>query len=196
MSFRVISWIVLFLSISCTTAPTNTTSPTAANPTTEAAGGTTPKEPGDDSPNDFAGTAGLVEKKRADIPPVILKEIRTGRHPKFDRVVFEFEGNQIPGYRVEYVDKPVRNCGPGEVVQVNGYGFLLVQMMPAQAHTNEGQPTIKEQSYAPNLPVIKELKSLCDFEADGQWVLGLSAPNRYRVLELSNPARLVIDVRH
>jgi len=28
------------------------------------------------------------------------------------------------------------------------------------------------------------------------WVLAVQSPNRYRVLELEDPARLVIDVRH
>jgi hypothetical protein len=47
-----------------------------------------------------------------------------------------------------------------------------------------------------NFPIMKELKSICDFEADVQWVLGVSKPNKYRVLELSNPSRLVIDIKH
>lgn len=158
-------------------------------------GGTVPKEPGDTSPEQFTGTAGIVEVKRPDIPPTQLREIRTGQHPNFDRVVFEFDGDSVPGYRIEYVDKPIRSCGAGEIVQIGGYGFLLVQMSPAQAHTEEGQPTIKAREFAPDLAVIKELKSLCDFEANVQWVMGLSSPNRYRVLELTNPARLVIDVR-
>ena len=194
--------LVLLASVSCTKTPVvNQPAPTpspniSASPTAEASGGVAPKEPGDTSPEQFAGTAGIVEIKRSDIPPVLLKAIRTGRHMNFDRVVFEFEGNQVPGYHIEYVDKPVRNCGPGEVVQVSGYGFLFVQMIPAQAHTDDGEATIKERAFAPNLPIIKELKVLCDFEADVQWILGLSSPNRYRVLELSNPARLVIDIRH
>lgn len=199
----VIFTVLCSLVISCSKGqdPSQRATPTVlstpvTSPAAEAGGGTTPKEPGDNSPEQFAGTAGIVETKRPEIPPVILKAVRTGRHQNFDRVVFEFEGNQLPGYRIEYVDKPVRNCGPGEVVQIGGYGFLLVQMIPAQAHTNEGQPTIKERAFAPNLPLIKELKMLCDFEADVQWILGLSAPNRYRALELSSPARLVIDVRH
>jgi hypothetical protein len=155
-----------------------------------------PKEAGDTSSEQFEGTGGMTEVKRQNVTPSILKAIRTGRHPNFDRVVFEFEGNQIPGYHVEYIDTPVRTCGAGEVVQVSGYGFLLIRMMPAQAHRNDGRPTISERAFAPNLPLIKELKQLCDFEAEVEWVLGLSSPNRYPVLELSDPARLVVDVRH
>jgi hypothetical protein len=163
---------------------------------TEAAGGAAPKEPGDTSPEHFDGIAGIVDVKRSGGTPVVLRDIRTGKHPDFDRVVFEFEGNEVPGYHVEFVDKPVRTCGSGELVPIAGYGYLLVRMTPAQSHTNAGKPTLKQQSLSPNFPVIKELKQICDFEADVQWVMGLSHPNRYRVLELSNPSRLVVDIRH
>src|SRR5262249_32306692 len=100
------------------------------------------------------------------------------------------------GYRVEYVDRPLLTCGNNQIVQVAGYGFLQVRMTPAQTHNQAGEPTIREQQLVPHLPVINEMKQLCDFEADVRWGLGLSTPNRYRVLELYNPARLIIDVRH
>jgi hypothetical protein len=153
-------------------------------------------EPEHDSPEIFEGTAGVLEQQRPGIQPVTLREVRTGQHAQFDRVVFEFAGSQAPGYRVEYVEKPIVNCGPGEVVQISGNGFLRIKLMPSQAHDDAGKATITERERAPQLPVIKEMKLICDFEADVQWVLGLAAPNRYRVLELSNPTRLVIDVRH
>jgi hypothetical protein len=174
-------------------------SPTATSSTTpipEGGGGTAIPEPGDTSEKTFEGTAGIVEKKRPSLMPVVLRAVRTGRHESFDRVVFEFEGNAIPGYHVEYVDKPVRDCGAGQVVPLAGEGFLLIQMQPAYAHTEAGAPTIQNRQQAPNLPIIKEMKLICDFEADVQWALGLSSPNRYRVLELTNPARLVVDIRH
>jgi hypothetical protein len=43
---------------------------------------------------------------------------------------------------------------------------------------------------------LYELELTCDFEAVVTWVLGLESPNRYQVRELSNPPRLVVDVRH
>lgn len=137
-----------------------------------------------------------MEKKTPGLQPVVLKAVRTGKHESFDRVVFEFAGNVIPGYHVEYIDKPVRDCGAGEVVPLAGEGFLLVKLQPAQAHTEAGVATIQNRQQTPGLPIIKELKLICDFEADVQWVFGLSSPNRYRILELSNPARLVIDIAH
>jgi len=170
-------------------------SPSPAS-TSEAAGGTAPKEPGDTSPETFEGVAGVTEVKRLEMEPVILKEIRTGSHPQFDRVVFEFQGDKVPGYRVEFVKKPLVTCGAGDTVQVNGSDYLSVRLLPAQAHTNDGKATINQREFTPNMQVIKQMKSLCDFEADVQWVLGLSSANHYRVLELLNPSRLVVDVRH
>jgi len=43
---------------------------------------------------------------------------------------------------------------------------------------------------------VKELISTCDFEAEVEWVAGVASPNRYRVLELRNPTRLVVDIKH
>lgn len=173
--------------------PTISTSPT---PQIDVGGGLASPEPGDAAPEEFEGTAGIVEKPRRHAELAILREVRTGRHSTFDRVVFEFEGKSTPGYRLEYVDKPVRDCGAGNVVSVTGDGFLKVEIVPAHAHTDDGEPTIKGRERAPDLPVLKELKLICDFEAHIEWILGLSSPNRYRVLELSNPPRLVVDIRH
>jgi hypothetical protein len=153
-------------------------------------------ETSDASGEDFEGTAGIVEKKKTTITPVLLRDVRAASHEKFDRVVFEFNGDVLPGYHVEYVDRPVRKCGSGKVVPLAGDAWLLVTVSPSNAHTDEGEATVKDRERQLNLEVIKELKIICDFEAEVSWVMSLSHPNRYRVLELSNPARLVVDVKH
>ncbi len=151
--------------------------------------------PGDPSSQEFEGTAGVTEKRRQDVGPVVLRAVRLASHPGFDRVVFEFEGGNLPGYKIEYVDRPVRQCGSGDVVRVAGDGWLSVRLTPAQAHTEAGKPTVTERNKRPNLPVLKEMKIICDFEADVEWILGLASPNRYRVLELNGPTRLVVDIK-
>jgi hypothetical protein len=160
------------------------------------AGGLATPEPGETASTEFRGTIGISEEKRANIQPVLLKAVRTGKHESFDRVVFEFEGDTVPGYHIEHVDHPVRDCGQGAVVPISGDGFLLIRMQPSNAHTEAGEASVQKRQQSPNLPVLKELKLICDFEADVQWILGLASPNRYRVLELTNPSRLVVDVAH
>jgi len=139
-------------------------------------------------------TAGVTEVRRGR--GATLRAVRTARNEGWDRVVFEFAGGVVPGYHVEYVDRPVRKCGSGDEAQVAGQGWLEVRITPAQAHDEAGRVTVADRERKLALPVLRELELTCDFEADVTWVLGVASPNRYRVQELSNPARLVVDVRH
>lgn len=140
-------------------------------------------------------TAGIVQKEASDSEPAVLQAVREAQHEGFDRVVFEFQ-EHLPGYYLEYVDRPVRQCGSGHGVSLAGDGWLEVRLRPARAHTSDGEPTVTERERELQLTLLRELQLTCDFEADVTWVLGLSAPNRYRVSELSDPPRLIVDVQH
>ncbi len=146
---------------------------------------------------DFTGTAGVTEKKNLNIKGVaIMSDVRSARHSNYDRIVFEFAGPDLPTYHIEYIDKPVRACGSGDVVPLAGDGWLEVRFSDANAHTPEGQPTIKDRQRSPNLPIVRDLRLTCDFEAEVTWVAGVASPNRYRVIELKDPTRLAIDIKH
>ncbi|HEX6694741.1 MAG TPA: hypothetical protein VF035_08605 [Longimicrobiales bacterium] len=125
-----------------------------------------------------------------------LRAVRAGRQEGFDRIVFEFDGDTAPGYHVSYIDRPVRTCGSGEVVPLPGDGWLEIRMQPSQAHTEAGQPTITSRTRALELPNLKRITMTCDFEADVTWVGGVLSPNEFRVLALTGPTRLVVDIRH
>lgn len=160
--------------------------------------------PGTDTPDgqpapgapDADWTRGVVHRASAGAGVATLTRVRAGMQDGHDRIVFEFPGSALPGYHVEYVDRPVRQCGSGEVVQVAGDGRLQIRMEPAQAHDDQGRPTITQRALSPGLPAIREARLTCDFEGQVTWVLGVSSPNPYRVQELSSPSRLVVDVRH
>ncbi len=77
-----------------------------------------------------------------------------------------------------------------------GASRLSVRLEPARAHDDTGSATIVDRRRTPALPALKELTIICDFEAQVEWVLGLTARTPYRVMELSGPTRLVVDVRH
>jgi hypothetical protein len=165
----------------------------AAPVRTESSGGAAPAE----TPAAFAGTLDAVESKGPEAPPVVvLRDVRTASQEGFDRIVFEFEGSALPGYRVEYVAPPAVQCGSGKPVEIAGAALLQVRLSPAQAHTEAGEATVRERERRPGLPVLQEMESVCDFEADVTWVLGVAARNRFRVQEFPGPARLVIDIQH
>ncbi|MFP4348731.1 MAG: hypothetical protein ACLFQY_10630 [Desulfococcaceae bacterium] len=141
-------------------------------------------------------TAGIIDTPNFLDQPAVLRDVRIGKHEDWDRIVFEFEGDQFPGYHLEYIDRPIRKCGSGEVVEIDGPGWLQVHFYPAQAHTRAGNATVTDRQRSPDLPILDEAVLVCDFEGVVEWVLGLNNPNRYRVLELADPTRLVVDITH
>jgi hypothetical protein len=167
---------------------------TAAPPVASPTGSAPVPARGENANEPFVGTAGIVDVVRHGSPSV-LAAVRAARHEGYDRVVFEFTGG-VPGYHVEYVDRPVRDCGAGDPKPIAGDAWLEVRFFPAFAHTEQGQPTVPFNEFQSNLPNVLEVERTCDFEAVVTWVLGTRSPKRYRVLELSDPSRVVIDVRH
>jgi hypothetical protein len=111
-------------------------------------------------------------------------------------VAFEFEVLPLPGYHLEYIDRPVRKCGSGDPTALRGDSWLEVRFTPADAHDERGAPTVKDRERQLELGVIRELELTCDFEAETTWVIGLAMPNKYRVLELAAPPRIVVDILH
>ena len=57
-------------------------------------------------------------------------------------------------------------------------------------------PTLVERERALGLPAVREMKLVCDFEGQVEWLLGVAAAGPYRVLDSTGPARLLVDVRH
>ena len=145
---------------------------------------------------DSAWTTDAVEKKRGEPPSITLRSVRTGTHPGYDRTVFEFEGPRLPGYHLAYVKTPVQECGSGNDVTPPGKAALEVRFTLAQAHTDEGQATVAQRTFKPALPSVLQLERLCDFEGEVTWVLGTTRRAPFRVLELREPTRLVLDVQH
>ena len=144
----------------------------------------------------FGGTMTPTQRMRSIAPGVARPVLRgvetTTPGAGYDRVVFEFAGDSVPGYRVEYTTKPVQRCGSGDPVTVAGTGRLVVRFEPAEAH----DLTPAERHRAPALPAVRELTLVCDFEGQVEWVLGIATPAAYRISELAGPARLVLDVSH
>lgn len=156
----------------------------------------TPRPASPGAPTDSGWTAGVVRVDRGTRAPALLRDVRVAAHDDFDRIVLDFGDDALPGYRVEYVDRPVRACGSGAVVELPGDAWLSIELSPANAHDEQGRATVTTRDLPVSLPVILRVRSTCDFEAIVTWVAGVGAPNRFRVLELDAPGRIVVDVRH
>jgi hypothetical protein len=178
--------------------PTAAPSGAAATATT-GTGGTPAVETPSGTPGEFSGSTEPVEVVAPpSVGPVLLRTMRAAAQEGFDRIVFEFEGNTLPGYKIEYVES-VSNCGSGQdVTAFLGGGtapeaILLVDIRPSDAHNQQGQATAP-RDLSPNLETIQRAFGICDFEAVVTYALALSGEKEFKVSTLQDPARLVIDV--
>jgi len=169
--------------------PTVTPSLTTASPVLAATPQSTP----------FHGTREPIESQgTVPVPPgALLADVRAARHDGFDRLVFEFKVG-VPGYRIEYVQPPILEDASGLPVQIEGNAFLQVRFHVAAAHDPDtGKPTYSGPlDIASGLPSLLEVKQTGDFEGYLTWVLGLAQEVDFRVSELGDPFRLVLDVAH
>lgn len=131
----------------------------------------------------------------------LLTRVAVGRHEGFDRVVFEFR-NEVPGYRVEYVDPPLHEDGSGARVEVAGGAFVLVRMEPASGFdfTGEGEQVYRGPRRIAGADagtsIVREVVRTGDFEAVLSWAVGVEERVDFRVLRLAGPPRLVVDFRN
>jgi hypothetical protein len=121
-----------------------------------------------------------------------LVDVRAGRHPGFDRVVFEFQGG-VPEHRIGYVDQLVQD-GSGNPVSVAGAADLEVVFEGANAHSEDGTPTVSPRRFSPGLPAVREVAQVGDFEAMVSYGIGVDRERPISVSTLSGPSRLVVDI--
>jgi len=113
--------------------------------------------------------------------------IRLGRHATYDRVVFDISG-AMPNYFVRYV--PAIYAESGAKVPLKGTAVLAVSLHSVDI---EHAPAVPAPT---GLPAIRDIKIFDQFEGYLGYGLGLSDRNGFRVIELQNPTRLVIDIAH
>jgi hypothetical protein len=171
-----------------TAPPAGGTTTSPAPPTTTT---TTTPLPG-------AGTSIVVATTTAK-GIALLERVAVGRHEGFDRVVFQFRGEGLPGYRIGYAAPPFAEDGSGNAVDVNGKAFVTVRMEPASGfdlNSGEGELVYKGPKRLPGAgSVVKEVVRTGDFEAVLSWAIGLEAKVPFLVTTATSPARLIVDFR-
>src|SRR5579872_5165910 len=130
----------------------------------------------------------------------LLTAIRVARHEGYDRVVFQFANNILPGSDVRYVARPVHQDASGRVVAVRGSYVLRVRMSPAfdADLSKKGAPRtyVGPLRISPSTPEVVQLVRTGGFEDVLTWVVGVRDRVDFRVMALHNPARIVVDLRN
>jgi hypothetical protein len=120
-----------------------------------------------------------------------VSSIRTGHHDGYERLVIGFAtSNTMPQYQLtqQATSTFVRDASGQPVTLAGSAGIRAVLR---NADITSGLPS----DLKPNLPAIREVAQIGNFERVVSYGVGLATPACFRVLELSAPTRLVIDVQ-
>ncbi|WP_245813938.1 AMIN-like domain-containing (lipo)protein [Rhodococcus marinonascens] len=167
-----------------------TTSVTAAPESTPADVGATEWDSNSTLPTDTAPQSSLPSAS-ADLT---LTDVRVGRHPGFDRVVYEFTGTGTPGWRARYVDSATQdNCN--KPISVTGNGIIQIYINRITfPYDNSG---VRSFSPVPGTgSVVTEVREGVSWsEGDMQSFIGTARSQRpFTVFTLSGPTRVVVDI--
>lgn len=125
-----------------------------------------------------------------------VTDVRVGRNPGFDRVVFDLGGTGTPGWRVSYVARPVQE-GSGDPVRLRGSAYLQVDLRAMGMPMDTGVPAFGDSTTRiRGAGGIAEVAPGGVFEGQQQAFIGLTGDRRpFRAFALKNPTRVVVDVR-
>jgi hypothetical protein len=203
--------IVLTMAGGCAGAPSPTTAASAPSPTT-ATGAPSPTTAASTPPTTATATplrtsspptaaaarpatawatTPITVTHRPPVPPVpVITGIRYAAHKDgFDRIVLDIPGG-LPGYSAKYVTE-LRRDGSDEPVSMPGEAFLLIVLHPAQAHRDDGTPTVTGV-HRIGLAGIKAYAVVGDYEGYVSIALGVSGVRKFHIGELAD--RIYIDV--
>ena len=169
------------------------------DPTIEAGGDTS--EPATSNPSFTGAPVAPPISAPAVAPRAYLTAVRaSATEGGGSRVVFEFDP-VVPGYTIDFVDRPVTEDGSGDEIEVEGEAVLSVRMENAAGARIEGERVIPTYTGPDRVPasgdpaVVTEVVDTGDFEGVVTWAVGLREKvPAISVSTFAEPHRLVIDV--
>lgn len=145
---------------------------------------------------------GSLPESDPDSTTTPVRDIRTGRHACYDRMVVDLPGAARGGlgYSVQYVDR-LHQDGSGRHIPVSGGAVLEVRVAAPSYAPETGEPTYPARA-GRTLPGVdltgyrtfRDARFAGSFEGETQIGLGARARLPFRVLQLDG--HLVIDVAH
>lgn len=177
-------------------SPSTSPEPSSSAGATDAPSGSTDDDGSTTAPPFPANTDPDTSEPSAGAA-LTVTDVRVGRHDGFDRVVFELGGTGTPGWRVEYVPEAIED-GKGDVIAVDGDGTLQVMI------SGSGYPmdTGVSEYAGPNPLRVAEADEVEEvvlrgvFEGNTQAFIGTDEVSPFRVYALTDPTRVVVEVRN
>ena len=144
-------------------------------------------------------TTRLVARQYSAQETPYVRSVRVARHDDYDRVVFEFTG-AMPNYNIEYLKSHFyEDEGGRHRIRIAGTAFIQVSL--TQIPANDEQLKISEsKDFVPKgrlkSPSVLQIEEAGLWEGNYDFLLGIRGRKPFRVSELDEPRRLVIDFKH
>jgi hypothetical protein len=177
-------------------------SPSSSEPgTTSAAPTAAPSTSGpavseDPAPVPFPADTAEDSSPASPDAQLTVTDVTTGRHEGYDRVVFELAGTGTPGWFAAYVDQAVDDPND-DVLDIAGDATLQVVLTGVRI-PDEAAPGYSGTNpvVTPDYPVLREVNLRGVFEGQELTFVGVaSAGHPFRVFGLTDPTRVVVDIR-
>jgi len=180
--------------VACGPASGESTSPSiSATPS-----GPVPSETASPEPTDDLGafTCQMPIEGAGTVDRAQITDVRVGSHDDYDRVVIEFDEG-IPPFTLDEATPPLTADPSGMEMDVDGSAFWSLVLQGGTSVTVDGTMSYDGRTdFTPDFPALAELVEAGDFEAVSSWYIGLHEPTCARVMTLTAPSRLVIDIQH
>lgn len=134
---------------------------------------------------------------------MFLTEVRVAGQFGFDRVVFEFtphEGQEakVPFWKVAPTEPPLLEDPTGDELDVEGDAFLEAIIWASGVDLSGEEVrevyTGPESIEPPDTEVVEEVRLGGDFENVMTWFVGTTEAACFKVTELDDPVRIVLDL--
>lgn len=145
----------------------------------------------------FAAPEDTLTQDASGEAQVMIDDVRLGMQDGYDRVVLDLSGKGAAGWMVRYEAQPALD-GSGTPVDLSGE-FVLAVTTRGMAYPEPGG-----SAYDPalllvdggDLSTVTEVLRSAPFEGQVPVFIGTAREAPFRVFELSDPQRLVIDIQH
>ena len=176
-------------STSVTSSPSESPTPSDSSPTTSGSPSESPS-PTPTSSTEF-GSAPVTGGHSPDAPAQSrLQRIAVGSHTGFDRLVLDFGTDPVPDFTVTPQDTSAFRMDPSDtLVTLDGDSGVRVVVQSTVL-----MPSAIIDDLRPRFPAIREVQQIGNFEAYVSYGVGVSGTSMIRVLTLTSPNRLVVDV--
>lgn len=122
-------------------------------------------------------------------------KVSVAKLKNFDRVVFEFDGGKLK-YVIQFLPSNIYPTEGGDrEIKIAGDVFMVINLYGMGVD----DPPCKLKTYPKsklNYPTLMQIQNGVWFEGIQDFLIGVKSEKRFRVKELRNPSRLVIDFEH